>query len=157
MLMQIDGTFIFVIISFLIFLLIIKAILYQPITKVLSERENFFAKNSKMEQDSIKKAKELIEDRDNKIKKSRLEAGEIIKTTSFEAKQKGSKLIKQTKKEVQKEIEENRINLEQQSFESKKELKAEVRGFVQSIVSKILGEQVEVDIDEAKINEYLKI
>ena len=37
MLMQIDGTFVFVIISFLIFLLIIKAILYRPFTKVMDD------------------------------------------------------------------------------------------------------------------------
>ena len=57
MLMQIDGTIIFVIISFLIFLFIIKKILFQPITKVIDERNKFYAKNSKIENDSKEKSK----------------------------------------------------------------------------------------------------
>jgi len=157
MLMQIDGTFIFVVISFLIFLLLINLILYRPISKVIENREKLYEKNAKTEADSKQKAKDLIADKDRKIKSSRAEAGEIIKTVSQKAKNDGEKLIKQTKKEVQKELEENKQVLIQQSIESKKELKGEIRGFVQSIVSKILNEEVEINIEESKIEEYLKI
>ena len=52
MLMQIDGTFVFVVISFLIFLFIIKAILFNPITKVIEERNKFYDKNANTEKSS---------------------------------------------------------------------------------------------------------
>ena len=126
-------------------------------TKIIDEREKFLEKNLKTETESNQKAQDLILDRDRKIKSSRAEAGEIIKETSTKTKNDCEKLIKATKKEIQREIEENRIALTQSSIDSKKELKSEVRGFVKSIVSKILNEEVEVDIEESKIEEYLKI
>ena len=157
MLMQLDGTFIFVAISFLIFLLIIKFILFHPFTKVMEEREKFLEKNSKTKEESNQKARDLILERDRKIKSSRAQAGEIIKQTSLEAKNAGEKLIKNTKKEVQRELEQKKETLTQESLNSKRELKSEVKGFVESIVAKILNENVEINIDDSKIDEYLKI
>ena len=157
MLMQLDGTFIFVVISFLIFLLIIKFILFHPFTKIINERNELLEKNAATEKESNKKAQDLIIERDRKIKSSRAESGEIIKNATREAKNAGEKLIKNTKKEVQSQLEESRKELVKQSIDSKKELKSEVRGFVKSIVSKILDEEVEIDIEESKIEEYLKI
>ena len=72
MLMQIDGTFIFVAISFLIFLFIIKAILYRPITKVLDERNKFYEKNSKMELQSKEKSKNLLNEKEEMLKNARI-------------------------------------------------------------------------------------
>lgn len=157
MLIQLDGTFIFVVISFLIFLGIIKWILFHPFEKVISEREKFFEKNLKTEEESRQKSKDLILERDRKIKSSRAKAGEIIKQTSLKAQNLGEKLIKNVKKEVQKELDENKKSLAQSSINSKKELKSEVNNFVKSIVSKVLNEEVEINIEEEKIEQYLKI
>ena len=95
MLMQIDGTFIFVVISFLIFLVIIKAILFHPISKVLEERDNYYAKNSKMESESKQKSKALIEEKEQTLQQAKKEAGELIKNTSWEAKKQSEKKIKE--------------------------------------------------------------
>jgi len=152
-----DGTFIFVVISFLVFLFIIKTILYRPFTKSLEEREGFLAENLKIEKESKEKAVGLIKDKEQKIKQARTKAGEIIKEVATEAKSKYSKAIKETKREIKKQIEENRRSLEESELNSKKELKSEISGFVSTIVSKILNEQVEINIEEEKINEYLKI
>ena len=157
MLIQLDGTFIFVAISFLIFLAIIKWILFHPFTKIIDEREKFIDKNIKTEQESKQKSKDLILERDRKIKSSRAEAGEIIKQTSLQAQKDGEKMIKNFKKEVAKELEENKESLTQSSISSKKELKHEVNGFVKSIVSKILNEEADINIEESKIEQYLKI
>ena len=85
MLMQIDGTFIFVAISFIIFLLIIKAILFNPITKVIDERNSFYAKNAKMETESKEKSRALLDEKERALKSSRIEASNIVKKTTQEA------------------------------------------------------------------------
>ena len=157
MLMQIDGTFIFVVISFLIFLFIIKAILFMPITKVLAERENFYAKNSKMEAESKEKSHALLEEKESALQKSRQEAGNIIKETSKTAREQSAEAIKETKKEIQQEIEKNKSNLESEYQNSKRELRGEISGFVSSIVSKVLNENISIETDENEINKYLNI
>ena len=157
MLMQIDGTFIFVVISFLIFLFIIKAILFNPITKILDEREKFYAKNTKMETESKEKTFALIEQKENALKESRFEASKIIKETSKEANNKNINVIKETKKEIQEKIEKNKEELDLAKLNTKKELKNEISSFVSSIVSKILNDNIAIQIEEEKINKYLNI
>lgn len=157
MLMQIDGTFIFVVISFLIFLFIIKAILFAPITKIIEERENFYAKNLKMETESKEKTGSLLDEKENALKKSRAQAGEIIKETAKTAREKSASSIKETKKEIQEKIEKNKSELISESENSKRSLKNEVSAFASSIASRILNENVEISADEEKINKYLNI
>lgn len=157
MLMQIDGTIIFVIISFLIFLFIIKKILFQPITKVIDERNKFYAKNSKIENDSKEKSKALLAQKETMLNEARIEASDILSKTNEEAKKESESTIKKAKKEALDKIEENQNTLNQEKINAKTEIKNEINNIVQSIVTKILGEETQVNIEENKINQYLKL
>ena len=157
MLMQIDGTFLFAAISFLIFLVIIKFILFNPITKVLEERENFYAKNTKMKNESNEKSKALLEEKEIALKKSREEANEIIKEANLSAKLENEFQIKEAKKEANRNLDEHNLKLNEQSASVKQELKQEVSNFVSLMVSKILKEEITVNVDEEKIKKHLKI
>lgn len=157
MLMQIDGTFIFVIISFLIFLFIIKSILYTPITKVLAERENFYNKNSKMELESKEKTKTLISDKEEKLKQSKLEATSLIKETGKIAKDLSEKKINEAKNEVKAQNDKKAQELTEENKNVKLEIKKDVSSFVSLIVSKVLNENVEINVDDTEINKYLKV
>ncbi len=157
MLMQIDGTFIFVIISFLIFLFIIKAILFNPITKVIDERDNFYAKNSKMELESKEKAKALIEQKQKALSETKKEASELISTTSKQAKEQSSNELKQAQKEAANTIDNNKNELIEQKRLAKIEAKADINTIVSSIVSKILNEDITVNVEEDKMNSLLKL
>ncbi len=157
MLMQIDGTFLFVVISFLIFLFIIKAILFEPMTKVIEERQKFFAKNTKMEMESKEKSKALLEEKENLLSETRSEASNILKEASKQAKEEGELILKETKKERINKIEENQNALNQERETAKIEAKAEITNIVKSIVSKILDEEVEINLDDERINKHLNV
>ena len=157
MLMQIDGTIIFVIISFLIFLFIIKKILFQPITKVIDERNNFYAKNSKIENDSKEKSKALLEQKEALLNEARIEASDILSKTSEEVKKESENIIKKAKKEALDKIEKNQNNLNQEIINAKSEIKYEINNIVKSIITKVLGEETQVNLEENKINQYLKL
>ena len=157
MLMQIDGTFIFVVISFLIFLFIIKTILFHPISQILEQRDNYYAKNSKMESESKEKSRALIEEKENALKQSKAEADNIIKETTSQAKKQSALKIKEAKQSVQQEFEANKNNLIKESVDAKNAVKSEMNAIVQQIVSKVLSQDIEINLDEQKINEYLKI
>lgn len=157
MLMQIDGTFLFVAISFLVFLAIIKHILFNPITRVMDERENFYQKNSKMEFETREKVKALLEQKELALKETRKEAADLTKQAVQKAKNSSALKIKQARNEVQALIEQNRQQLNQETSLAKTEIKKEVNTIVESIVSKILNQEISINIDENKIEEYLKI
>ena len=136
--LTINGTFIFVIISFLIFLFIIKNILFQPITKVIEERDKFYAKNLKTEFESKEKSKALLEEKEAILKETRIEASNIIKQASETAKEKSENTLKEAKKEVLNKIEQNQNQLQKEQINVKFEMKSEISNIVKSIVSKIL-------------------
>lgn len=157
MLMQIDGTFIFVAISFLIFLFIIKAILYRPITKVLDERNKFYEKNSKMELQSKEKSKNLLNEKEEMLKNARIEAANIVSNASADAKNKSESDIKKTKKDALEKIENDKNTLLEESKKAKEEARSEISNLVSIIAQKVMNEDIEINLDEEKINEYLKI
>ena len=155
--LAIDGTIIFVIISFLIFLLLIKLILFQPITKVIDERGKFYAKNSKMESESKEKSKALLEQKESMLNEARVEATNILSSTNEEAKNKSEEILKEAKKEALDKIEQNQNQLNEEQKTAKLEIKNEITNIVKSIISKILKTDIEVNLEEEKINQYLKI
>lgn len=155
--LTINGTFLFAIISFLIFLFIIKIILFQPITKVINEREKFYAKNSKMETESKEKSKGLLKQKEELLNATRLEATNLLKETKAKAKAKSESILKELKTEGLNKIEANQNTLNKEQYNAKIEIKKEMKNIIQSIVSKILGENSEIDLEEEKINQYLNI
>lgn len=157
MLLQLDGTFIFVVISFLIFLYIMKKILYTPITSILNARSEFIERNSKTQVESKQKAKALIEEKDAAIKKSRQEAGDMIKQASEEAKEKSKKILKETKQKAKAKVKEHEMHLAEESKNAKIEVRNEMSGIVGQLVSKILQEDVVVTLEDEQIDKYLKI
>ena len=157
MLMQIDGTMLFSIISFLIFLTIIKFIVLRPISKAIENRDNYYFKNSKMQQDSKQKSKTLLEQKEQLLNISRDEANKILKDTALASKLENEAQIKEAKKLAKDEIEKNLSDLNIQSENAKFEMKSQIENVVKSIVSKILSQETEIELDENKINQYLKI
>lgn len=155
--LTIDGTIIFVIISFLIFLFIIKFILFQPITKVINEREKFYAKNSKMETESKEKSKALLEEKETKLNEARKEATNILNSTSEKNKKENEIILKEAKKEALEKIEQNQNTLNKEKQNAKNEIKNEIQNIVKSIISKTTGIETDINIEEEKINQYLKI
>ncbi len=157
MLMQIDGTFIFVVISFLIFLFIIKSILYTPITKVMEERESFYSKNEKMEIESKEKTKTILKEKDETIAKTKQEASTLIKNVLNIAKEKRDNDIKEAKQFLISQMQKNKEELELENKSAKEEIKHQISNIVSSIISKILNKEVSVNIDENELREHLKI
>lgn len=155
--LTINGTFLFAAISFLVFLFIIKIILFQPITKVIEERNKFYAKNSKMENDSKEKSKALLDEKANTLQETRNKASNILKTANDEAKKESELKIEEAKKEVKEKIEKNQEKLNKEKTDTKNEIKNEVSNIVRTLSTKILGEEIEINLEEERINQYLNI
>jgi len=123
----------------------------------MDEREKFYQKNSKMEYESKEKSKALLNQKELALKEARKEAADLTKKTTKEAKDDAALKIKQAKSEVQALIEKNKEKLTCENKAAKAEIKKEVNSMVESIISKILNREISVNIDDSKIEEYLKI
>lgn len=157
MLLQIDATFIFVFISFIIFIGLMKLICYKPLTKVMEEREKFYQKNEKTIIETNSKIKDAENELISEISKAKLEGSEMIKSANSANMTKKENEINSKKEENKKELTAYEQNLAQNSNEIKNELKQNIETYVKNLTSKILNQNIEnIKIDNNKIDEILR-
>ena len=64
---EFNATFIIAMLSFVIFILIMNAIFYQPVLNIIRKREDYIQSNYEDSANSEKNAKQIDEDRDKQI------------------------------------------------------------------------------------------
>ncbi len=144
MLLEFDGTFLFALISFIIFVILMNLILYRPIVKIMDERQKFFDKNKDTALQSKQKAADIIQNTENEILSAKLEASNILSETQNVIKAERNSAIKKKKDEIKEKILSHGAFLQSQKDEAGSALKNEVNDFVKMTVSKVL----ETDINE---------
>lgn len=157
MLMQIDGTFVVAFVSFLIFLFLIKVILYQPISFIKNKRENYLRQNNLLIDEQIQKAKALLDEKEQKLKETKKEANEQFANEIEAVKKLSLNSLNQAQTEANKLIETNKNKLDKQVVIIQNEIKEEMNSIITSIVSKVLRQNIEIKADDDKINKYLNI
>ncbi len=138
MLLEFDGTFIFALISFIIFMLIMNVILYRPITKIMEERQKFYDKNKKTVMESKKKAEDILQEKQDKILSAKLEAANILQNTQDKIKSNRETALNKKKDEVKVLLSSNETKMAEEKNRVKEELQNKVDTFVKMAVSKVL-------------------
>lgn len=160
MLLEFDGTFIFALISFIIFVLMMNIILYKPITKIMDERQKFYDKNKNTADLSKQGTDEVLKNKEAEILSAKLEASNILQTVQNNAKVRREELLRIKKEEHKNKL----INLEKQlvsdNNNAKTILKDQVSEYVKIAVSKVLDEDMNnigsINIDDSRIDSILE-
>ena len=154
--MEFNATFLVTIISFIVFVYLMNKILYLPIQKVVTEREDFVESNLAAAESNNIKAKNLSEDRDKKIVSARNEARSVYIDSLNDYKNKKDEFIHNTQIEVKNKIEHAYQGLENLSNETKEGLKGRMTDLANDIVEKVLGYRSEVPyFDNEKVDKIL--
>ena len=155
--LSLDATFVFCLISFIVFIFLMKLICYGPITKVIEEREKFYEKNKKTVSDTNLKTEKIMHEFNEEISKAKLEGSILLKNTVDKNEAKKQEIIASKKLEISNSVKEYKENLKQSSIEAKKSLKNEISNYVKGAVSVLLNiEEEKVQFDENQIDEILK-
>ncbi len=154
--MEFNATFLVTIISFIVFVYLMNKILYAPIQKVVTEREDFVNSNLKDAETNNDKAKALSEDRDNKISNARNDARLVYIDSLNDYKKQKDDYIHNTQEDVNNELNNAYQGLENLSNETKEGLKGKMTDLANDIVEKMLGYRSEVPyFDNDKVNKIL--
>lgn len=157
MLLEFDGTFLFALISFIIFVALMNLILYRPITKVIEERGKLLNDNKDIVEKSQKKAQEAKEFHENEILNAKVEASNILSDTKNSLKMVMESAIKTRKEEINKKLFENNEILLNEKNEAQNILKDEIEQYVKMAVLKILEEEnIDIKIDKERLNGLLE-
>ena len=141
MLLEFDGTFIFALISFIIFVTLMNLILYRPVSKIIKERQKFFDKNAEITKSSKQKAIDVLKSRDEEILGAKIEASDILKSMQEKTKANKEFALKNKKDDIKNLLSKNEDVLNQNKVQIKEELKPEIETYVKLAVSKILNEE----------------
>ena len=155
--LTLDATFVFVFISFIIFIFLMKLICYGPIMKVIAEREKFYEKNKKTLNETKTKTGDIIGTIKNEISKAKLESSKMLKNAADVNAKAKEEAIHSKKLEITNSISEFENKLQESASEAKRQLKAEISGYVKKAVSKVLEiDSNNINFDESKIDEIIK-
>lgn len=131
-------------------------LLYEPVRKIVEERNKFVSGNYSEADENNKKADELVKESEEKIveakEDARVEYNEIIN----EYKTQKSDIIKNAQDASNAELNQAYANLENISNEAKNNLKSKMADIAGDIVEKILGYRSGTNgFDDNKVNEIL--
>ena len=114
--MEFNATFLVAAVSFIIFTLLMQAMFYHPVSKIMEKRKSLFDNNSAITEENIKNAAEIRENKDKEILSSKTDAKNLIMSEVEKANQ--EKTIKENdettprkKERVGKRIEELEIKI----------------------------------------------
>lgn len=136
--LEINATFIIAMISFAVFMGIMYAILYKPITEIIEARAKFFNENEQKQLKTREKIEILLNDKTENIQKSKREASDFLTCQTKEIQQNFENIIKNAKNEKQKEFSEVKNQLEIEKNAAKTELESNYEEFADDILKKVL-------------------
>lgn len=157
MLLEFDGTFLFALVSFIIFVILMNLILYRPIMKIIEERQKFIDKNKDTALQSKQKAKDTIQKMEDEILNAKLEASNILSKNQNDMKLQRDSEIQAEKDEIKEKLISCNNALKVDKDNAKAQLKNEINDFVKISVSKILEAEInDINISEDKITRAME-
>ncbi len=135
----IDWTLIVQAVNFLIFMVLINKFLFQPLLRLMEEREKEL-NGIYSEAEALKvKAEQLLKEVEETLSKAKEEAKKIIDAAVKEAREEKERIISQAQEEASIKVEKAKEEI-WQAFESEKaKLEAEAEKLAEEIIRKILG------------------
>lgn len=149
--MEFNATFLVSAISFIVFTFVMNKIFYNPLGRVISERQKFLDETRNDALFSNNKAEAILKDRDDKLSKSVADAKRLVADKVNEANENSRTLTGKAKQKSMEEITSAKLSLHDEANQSKEELKNKVKDLAEVISSKVLGIDVKIDNTDNEI------
>lgn len=137
--MEFNATFITAAISFVVFTIIMNAIFYKPLQKIVSEREEFIDETNKEAKLHREKSESILRDKERKVEKTKNDAKKIIVDKADEVKARKAELASEAQQKAVQVIGAAKEELHKSQDEAQSVLSDEAKNLALDISSKILG------------------
>lgn len=154
-LVEFNATFFFQIFNTFVLFLILKKLLFEPVTAFMAERENEIAEEIKNAEEKNLEAEKLKEKYSSKIKDIENEGKQIIKKAKEIADKEASEIVSNAREE-EKEIRlKNQKELEREKAKAVNELKDEISNLTIQAASKVIGKNLKKEDHLALIDQFI--
>jgi F-type H+-transporting ATPase subunit b len=139
--MDFNATFIVSVINFIVFTLIMNAIFYKPLQKVVLERQKFIDDTLEEAKVHTQKSEAILKDKERKLEKTKHDAKKIILDKSEEVKTHKAALAADAQQKAARTVESAKDELQKSKDEAQIVLSEEAKKLAQAISAKILGDK----------------
>ncbi|MCT2882182.1 F0F1 ATP synthase subunit B [Lentilactobacillus buchneri] len=150
------GDMLFVMITFLVLMWLVKIVAWKPITKMMQDRSDKIVNDIDSAKESRTKAAELAQKRQAELDKTRDDANTIINT----AKQNGQRQQEQIVEDARNEASNLKSSAEKDIEQERQEALANSRKVVASlsveIASKIISKELNEDDQKGLVDSYIE-
>jgi F-type H+-transporting ATPase subunit b len=134
-----DATLPFMALQFLVLMVVLNAVFYKPLTKVLDERDAYIRNTQVSATERLAKAQKLAQDYEQKLGETRKQSQAVITAAQADAQKIASAKVAEAQKEAQVARETAGKEIEQQKQEAMRSLEQEVDSLSRQILEKLLG------------------
>lgn len=138
--MEFNATFLVSIISFLLFMIIMEKILYTPITKIVTEREELIDNNYSNAKAASEKASSLYQNRNDRLGEATANAKKLASEKLAKANEDAKLKTMEAKKNSIAKINAAKENIKAQSEQINNEINNRINEIAENISAKVLGE-----------------
>jgi F-type H+-transporting ATPase subunit b len=126
-------------VQFLLLVVILNVVFYKPLTKVLTDREDFIRARNTNAQEALAKSKKLAEQYEQELANTRRQAQAVITAAQADAQKIAKAQIASAQSEVQAQLLQLQGELDQQKQSALQALEAQVSSLSQQMLSKLVG------------------
>lgn len=140
-------------IGILFFLL--RLLLYKPIKKFMDNRENGYNQREQDTANNERKAKELKEKYELRIKDAKIEADDIVLDSRKDANKRADEIIRQAKIQASDIIEQARKDIQEERANAKVTMREEVADLAVGIATRVLEREVTTEDNKRIIDSFI--
>ena len=137
--MEFNATFLIAAVSFIVFVIIMNYIFYEPIEKIVKKREMFIDENFDEAKKNNLNSQKLNQEHSKKIDEANSKGKMILNDKTNEANIQKSKLISDAQNEARENILSNQSDLQTAYSETEKNLEPQVKILSEKIAAKLFG------------------
>ncbi|MCL1467862.1 F0F1 ATP synthase subunit B' [Argonema galeatum] len=137
-----DATMPLMAVQFLLLAVLLNAIFYKPMTKVLDDRDNYIRTNEAQALERLSKAEMLAKQYEEQLANARRQSQNLIAIAQDDAKKIGATKIAEAQQEAQAQTEQAQREIDRQKQEAMQSLEEQVDSLSRQILEKLLGPEL---------------
>ncbi len=150
------GDMLFVMITFLVLMWLIKIVAWKPVTKMMQDRSDKIVNDIDSAKESRTKAAELAQKRQAELDKTRDDASGIINNAKQNGQRQREQIVEDARSEVSNLKSSTEKDIEQQRQEALANSRKDVASLSIEIASKIISKELNEDDQKGLVDSYIE-
>lgn len=150
------GDMLFVMITFLVLMWLVKIVAWKPITKMMQDRSDKIVNDIDSAKESRTKAAELAQKRQAELDKTRDDANTIINTAKQNGQRQQEQIVEDARNEASNLKSSAEKDIEQERQEALANSRKDVASLSVEIASKIISKELNEDDQKGFVDSYIE-